>query len=817
MAKKREEKSILKATESVPPPAYSGRENGGFEYDDQNHHIQAPQRIESKSRKPYSRSTDWKSKRAVESRPKHQTGKSRKNIQSICLCTASVFPHYHGETIIDDNVYDEILIIDPKELQATPNKDVRLKGQCLRICKLTVLIFIILAGLACGLYGVTHYFIINKPGEALMKNGDVKLLKYSTYFCEQITTEHADIERNLMVLQKTKGQVASFNYNITKQLELTPGKDTYEYSFYAIEQGVMRITISSQEDVDVLIFDEKSKLDAWKANKNYVAYNFKRTCCKSIIVGRGVYTFTTQQDKQAFFVVHNPGFFKANTSLTLSFERSFIDHKRSNEKCSAMQAKQCSVSLPFASASKVVVEVPRTSKVFDSRKIVWKCEARVWFYVLVFAGIWLLIVIIMCISYCIFKYCFCDPCCCCCCYIVPQEKQSSKIVQYHRDTSRRSTDHGFRPTTPRGPRAQHMRQIDRQDSNESIIKQGYTTSDTSDTEERGLAKARRLSSTNSTATTRSAVSTQLSRRRSSMSSIGSDIKRGMYVDDSYEELPTLERKREKKQSVGKPSRDNGMIIIDMEDIPDGYVSQARIRRAKKEQERRKKQLANNEMTEDKDLSDTEIRLRRKRAQFSDSEEEVDDNISYEAVQSQQGYATKQDTDDDDDDDDDDDYDSPYDVVGFKIAEPSKATAETIDTLPLGPSGAPPSAPPKSAASMKGKPALRGVMKLDNIEFLPNGMMRRNGDVKLQKSKSDAVQRNGKIRKSSAPVTPRVIILNAQEQRQAEIYSTYQRGKKKEKNTNGMYNRTISLDSGLDSIENEKQGRPKIRPAADVKF
>ena len=757
MTRKTSDKVLLSAKDSVPPPGYTGRNNMSYESEQEFERINGTREGERSIHGHYSNGA-----KARYHNGKLSNGVKNKKIESICLCTASVYPHYHGETLIDGNVYDEILIIDPKELQETSNKSVRFKGQCLRICKLFAMIIIVIAGLACGLYGVIHYFIINKGKEAIMTNGDVKLLQYSTYFCESVKTEASDIARSMIVIKRHIGQTASFNYNITKELKLDPNQKVYERSFYAIEQGMLEITIKSEEDVDVLIFDKQYKLDAWKNNKNYPGYVFKRTCCKAVTTDRGLYEFRTKQDRQAFLAVHST--VPTNASLIITFKRTFIDYEKTGEKCFAKEKATCNVPVSFASDDKIVSEIPRSSPAFISRKVEWICEARVWFYVLVFAGIFLVFILLVCIFYCILKYCFCDPCCCCfCCYIVPKEKEKPKVVQYHRSTSNLMR-------TPRGPRADHMRTLQTRTSNESIINHGYTTSDTSDAESHVMTKRRDIARTNSEVTTQSEASTRFSRRRSS--SIGSDIKQGMFVDENYEELPHDDE-----------MMSNGKVIIEMNnDDVDGYARASKKRKSKASENRMPK---DNHEKSDGYISDIEIRLQKKRAQFSDSEE--------------------------DDGTDSDDYDNTYDIVGFKMADASKSTAEKIDTLPLGPSGAPPRAPPKSAASLKGKPGLKGIRSLENLEILPNGMTRLHTE-KLQKSKSDAVNRKGR---KPSPITPKIIVISSNDRKRSDIYGTYDRGRKSQNEKNGLYNRTISLDSGLDNIDGRKHA--KIRPAVDVKF
>ena len=268
------DKEVLQAQQSYPPPGYS-RENKGFESDEHSDGIQVPPRIESKEAKPYNRTPSWEQSDTIR---KHAYETHVGNGRSICLCAASVYPHYHGETIIDNNVYDEILIVDPKELHTTTNKNVKLKGKCIWMCKLAIIIMIVFSGLACGLYGVAHYYLINKPGSALMAKADVKLLQFSTYFCARVSTTPTDVERKLTVLENRPPKIANFSYNETRSLELKNGQRTYEQAFYAIQQSVMTIIVKTKQDVQIMVFDDKGKLESWRNNKLYPSYKFREVC-----------------------------------------------------------------------------------------------------------------------------------------------------------------------------------------------------------------------------------------------------------------------------------------------------------------------------------------------------------------------------------------------------------------------------------------------------------------------------------------------------------------------------------------------------------
>ena len=742
MARKTSEKILLSTQDSVPPPGYMGRDNMSYEFDRDHEHIRGRSEMEGNLKTAYSYEVP---ERYHEGRL--GAGIKSKPIDSICLCTASVYPHYHGETLIDGNVYDEILIIDPKELQQTENKRIHLRGKCMRFCKLLAVVFIVLGGLACGLYGVSHYFISNKGGQAQMTKGDAKLLQYSTYFCERIKTDPSDIARSITIIKKRIGQTASFNYTTTKELQLDADRKFYEQSFYAIKQGVLEITIKTIEEVEIIIFDEKYMADAWKSNKNYAGFRFKRKCCKSVTTERGLYEFRTEQDKEAFLVIYSAA--KTNANLTMRYKRTFNDYVKDNERCFANEGRDvCSVPLSFASDDKAVIAIPTFSPTSISKKVQWTCEARIWFYVLVFAGIFLLQILLVCICYCTLKYCFCDPCCCCCCcYIVTKEKDTQKVVQYHRTMSTLTR-------TSRGPRANNTRahKLENSTSHE------YTTSDTSDTENRVTTKPVYLRRTNSEATTQSEVSIEFASRRSS--SIGSDVKRGMNVDENYEELPYDDDTTADRQDSPKVYSDE----------VDRCIS-ARVNRNIKGSAARGKFSQSNRQNNDGYLADIELQLREKKANFSDS-------------------------DDDDERSNSDDYDNAYDVVGVELANASKSTAEKIDSLPLGPSGAPPRAPPKSASSLKGKPGLSGVRNLEKLDILSNGMTR---------------MRSGK----TSPITPNVVVLTPKEKKRSEGYATCESNKKRKARANRVYNRTISLDSGLDSIDGRKD--TKVRPAADVKF
>eukprot|EP00794_Sanderia_malayensis_P005574 gene5574-6263_t len=842
MAKSRgmdDKHAILGSQESIPQQMYpSAKPNQAYESDTQST-IQSPPRKESKEAKPYIRSLDHMN--SMESIDKRESDYG----MSICLCTASVYPHFHRDAIIDDEVYDEIMIVEPNQLQKTSKKrDTRRKVQCMKLCKIATIMIIIFVGIACALYSTVHYFTVNKSGTTKMGQADAKLLHYSTYFCERVGTSRADIARNLSVLQDKQGSIAEFTTNQTTSIELSSAQRTYEHEFYAITQSKMQIIVATNADVQIMVFDDKDKLEAWRSNKNYQSYEFKRTCCKSIIIHRGVYNFTTKQDKHAFVVLYAPTATKINVNLTLLFHKMFTGYKAKPEICSAAAGGSCSVPVSFASKDRVVIEVPIKAKAFEPRKVEWHCVARVWFYVLVFLGIFLVFMLIMLLIYCVFKHC----------YIVPRQRHGNAspqyAVQYQKNASlsrqRAAYTAAGKVSTTKGPRAEHMRQLQRYDSNDSIDKHPHTPHEANGhqgltAEDRRRLKAkqqtRRMNSVNSTTTSHSVASAALS-HAISMSSIGSDVKkRGMDLDDSYEELPHL------YQAENEPAADIGQKDSVVYAVPEIYDSERG-------------------QSDDDDDYDEPLDV----IKLSDSK----GHLAASAKRSREGQCSKGQSSKSDDDDDDDEYDvvgseiaidSPngvsmgqrhhssrsydeifntaskksngrqndqrrrihssmsdeyYDVVGMEISRtPSKLTAHVIDVLPLGPSGAPPRAPPASAESLKGgRDFQKPMRKMGVIGILPNGFTRDENQEKPKQRRSNEGCRNGAIKRE--PARTNVIVLTGKEKRNADLYSTYQRQKRGKEERVGNLNRfSKSLDSGLDQIDGYEIRR--LRPIADVKF
>ena len=92
----------------------------------------------------------------------------------------------------------------------------------------------------------------------------------------------------------------------------------------------------------------------------------------------------------------------ATINITLQFKRRVYDFTKTTEHCKASVGKPCSVPLRYATSERTVIEVPMTYKelsIPEAVKVEWNCEARVWFYFVLYGSIYMLLSLLVAVIY----------------------------------------------------------------------------------------------------------------------------------------------------------------------------------------------------------------------------------------------------------------------------------------------------------------------------------------------------------------------------------------------------------------------------------
>ena len=263
-------------------------------------------------------------------------------------------------------------------------------------CKLVVYASIIVAAVVCTSCGIGHYYVGYYPESEFLNQGDMKLTEYSTWFCSEVFTENLDVNTRLVVLSKADRIGSQFDYRKTEQLSMRPG-DIWTRRFYLLKNSRINIIIETNDVIDILGFDSEKKLDVWKNRKESQSYIMKASCCAKsrveqfdlIASSEGMYLVTIYRSDNLAS--------SAKLNITLKFHRTTFDFSKTEKTCET-KAGSCSVSLKYASSQVTVIEVPNVQNAKGipfATKVTWKCNARIWFYIIVFGCIYILIVIII--------------------------------------------------------------------------------------------------------------------------------------------------------------------------------------------------------------------------------------------------------------------------------------------------------------------------------------------------------------------------------------------------------------------------------------
>eukprot|EP00794_Sanderia_malayensis_P005572 gene5572-6261_t len=310
------------------------------------------------------------------------------------------------------------------------------KRKCLTFASL------LFTAVACISFGIGHYFIGYFPESVMLNEADTKMLTYSTYFCSAVYTETPDVWMTVLgttVLKKTP-----LIYYRNTQLNIGVG-ETWKRNFYLTSRTILNITIQSMDIVDMLVFMGEKNMNIWTERKRSETHLIKETCCLNI-PGKQceTYQLKVEQESNYYLVIHrsSPHATAASLNLTLKFTRPEFDFAKTVGQCKTteMAGKPCQVALKYASDDRTVIERPMKYKglaIEKASNVEWKCVARVWFYVIAYASIYLLVCIVV-----LMVYKVADPMYVSRCTAVYSKKKPKAMyqVEYRRSSETRQTE-----------------------------------------------------------------------------------------------------------------------------------------------------------------------------------------------------------------------------------------------------------------------------------------------------------------------------------------------------------------------------------------
>ena len=233
-------------------------------------------------------------------------------------------------------------------------------------------------------FAVGHYYIGYYPEEKGLNYGDSFIIDYSSYFCSAVTSNSDDV---WLSAASNIDYTGHLRYTMQALLYLEVGQ-IWSRMFHLNKRSMVSINISSNDIIFVLIFKGRRNYDLWIERKAILSYEMKQACC---VNGRQPdrIEFTANESEDFIFVLYRDISFGSAVHFNFTFEfiRPQIDSTQIKRQCKTSITTKCSITLTFGSSEKAIIEVQNgipSRGITSERNVTWKCDARIWFYCVVY-------------------------------------------------------------------------------------------------------------------------------------------------------------------------------------------------------------------------------------------------------------------------------------------------------------------------------------------------------------------------------------------------------------------------------------------------
>lgn len=246
-------------------------------------------------------------------------------------------------------------------------------------------------------FSIGYYYIGYYPEEKSLNYGDQRCIDYSTYFCSSVSSDSNDIWLTV---------VSSLDY--TEQLKYTNDAVLYlevgqiwSRMFHLNMNSMININIAGKGIIFVLVFKGKQNFILWVERKTTLSYILQKACC---INGKETIYFKANESEDYYIVFYREESFGSPVTFnaSLDFIRPKVDSSKVRRQCKVVFGGTCTVGLSYASSEKIIIEMPHYSKqgmITKETKIRWKCNARIWFYCVIFGFSIICISVFVIVSY----------------------------------------------------------------------------------------------------------------------------------------------------------------------------------------------------------------------------------------------------------------------------------------------------------------------------------------------------------------------------------------------------------------------------------
>ncbi|XP_057306809.1 uncharacterized protein LOC130645000 [Hydractinia symbiolongicarpus] len=318
------------------------------------------------------------------------------------------------------------------------------KKICERRCKYAAIFLIMLAILSCLIGGISHHYISHYPQKLVLNQGDVKLLDVSSFFCGSVTSTSEKSKVGLITFDN-KEPPKHMTYKQLEIIELAPFK-VWKRSFYLLKSSSINIQLTVDRSVDVMFFKTAHKYEVWSRRKQSESYSQKAVCCANRNNKIGEFLLTAEEDDTYVIAIYSSEeLFSVKIEVRLTINRITYDLSHTTTSCVAQRHGSCSVDYNFNSGDQVAIEVPLDksikNKISSTHEVEWNCEARIWFYVVLFLGACLSVTLLILMVYFVTTKCL-NPSRKCCCITTESNPQKHNFVDYYDNFGKTNSDIG---------------------------------------------------------------------------------------------------------------------------------------------------------------------------------------------------------------------------------------------------------------------------------------------------------------------------------------------------------------------------------------
>ena len=221
-----------------------------------------------------------------------------------------------------------------------------------------------------------------------LAEGDMRLISVSTAFCEEISLGRDSSKRKLWIVPSSHVSPQLRQTNMSTEVFVSKFKYWYK-RFYLLEGSSVIINAKSESSLKLFIFKDRKRLDEWLDHNSDSTDTISSDKKFSSQSSRISYTLDVHETGNYFILFSYARGKKDFTrmKLDLILNRRVYDLESSIFSCSAASKETCSARLLFGSSEVGVLEVTNEPSYLSNELIsTWQCEPRIWFYVAVFVG-----------------------------------------------------------------------------------------------------------------------------------------------------------------------------------------------------------------------------------------------------------------------------------------------------------------------------------------------------------------------------------------------------------------------------------------------